>query len=68
MQAAAFVEEGKRGFHQGPKALRSLQSEAGYRPASALFRVAARPSLDTGGGSIYVNLLPVHMIMRQEGI
>jgi transposase-like protein len=26
-------------------------------PASALFRVAARPSLDTGGGSIYVNLL-----------
>jgi putative transposase len=25
-------------------------------PASALFRVAARPSLDTGGGSIYVNL------------
>jgi hypothetical protein len=23
-------------------------------PASALFRVAVRPSLDTGGGSIYV--------------
>jgi transposase-like protein len=57
MKAAAFVEEGKRGFHQGPKALSSLQSEAGYMPASALFRVAARPSLNTGGGSIYVNLL-----------
>jgi putative transposase len=57
MNAAAFVEEGKRGVHQGPKAFRSLQSEAGYTPASALFRVAARPSLDTGGGSIYVNLL-----------
>jgi hypothetical protein len=57
MKAAAFVEEGKRGLHQGPKALSSLQSEAGSMPASALFRVAARPALDTGGGSIYVNLL-----------
>jgi hypothetical protein len=33
------------------------ESIYGYMPAAALFRVAARPSLDTGGGSIYVNLL-----------
>jgi hypothetical protein len=66
MKAAAFVEEGKRGFHQGPKAFRSLQSEAGYMSASTLFRVAARPSLDTGGRSIYVNLLYVNMIIQRE--
>jgi len=34
MKAAAFVEEGKRGFHQGPKALRSLQSEANVMDSS----------------------------------
>ena len=37
-------------------------------PASALLRVAARPSLDTGGGSIYVNLLPVDIITLPEDI
>jgi hypothetical protein len=34
--------------------------------ASILFRVVVHLSLDTGGGSIYVNLLCVHMITRQE--
>src|SRR5688572_16914783 len=47
-------EEEKRAFHQGPKALRGLQSEAGYMPASVLFRVSVQPPLGIGGGSIYV--------------
>src|SRR5688572_27794227 len=47
-------EEEKRACHQGPKALRGLQSEAGYMPASVLFRVSVQPPLGIGGGSIYV--------------
>jgi hypothetical protein len=38
------------------RVLDAFHQQAGYMPASVLFRVAARPSLDTGGGSIYVNL------------
>jgi hypothetical protein len=37
------------------------ESIYGYMTASILFRVAVRLSLDTGGGSIYVNLLHVNM-------
>jgi hypothetical protein len=34
--------------------------------ASILFRVEVRLSLATGGGSIYVNLLPINMIVRHR--
>jgi hypothetical protein len=42
--------------------------QAGYMTASILFRVVVRLSLDTGGGSIYVNLLRVnHSIWPKRG-
>jgi hypothetical protein len=54
-------------FIKARRAHHTLPQQAGYMTASALFRVTVRPSLDTGGGSIYVAKFPWRSISGMIG-
>ena len=53
LRGRGFHEEEKRAFHQGPKALRGLQTEVGYMTASILLRASVLLSLDRIGFSFF---------------